>query len=453
MARCGGVQIRIITMREKEMRRMKKTVLMCAGAMLASQFCQVNPADAKQVMVDAKLLQQLQQLVADQQKQLNSLQQQVNQFQQTAVAAEAQAQEAKTVAEEAKTTAQTPAPTVVTSGSEKVKLAISGQVDRAMNVIDDGDKTDAYFVDNGASNTRIRFVGTAGINEDLTLGSRLELAFTPNASGNVNQNSQETGDSYDERWADISLASKKYGKLYFGKGSTASDNSAEVDLSGTDVVAYASFADIAGGMLFYDSDTDNLSDIKVSQVFNDFDGLSRKSRVMYETPKFYGFGLAGSAISNRRWDSALTWSGSGYGLKVGAAAAAAYINTDDSNFQYDGSFSALHEATGLNFTFSAGTQDADDSDNPYSLWGKLGWQTNIWSVGKTSFSVDYGYSDNVYAEDYKGDSFGIAAVQSFADYGTELFLQFRQYALDAPGSSDQDLDDMNVATVGARVKF
>ncbi len=127
--------------------------------------------------------------------------------------------------------------------------------------------------------------------------------------------------------------------------------------------------------------------------------------------------------------------------------------TDDANFQYDGSFSALHEATGLNFTFSAGTQDADDSDNPYSLWGKLGWQADIWSVGKTSFSVDYGYSDNVYAEDYKGDSFGVAAVQSFADYGTELFLQFRQYALDAPGRSDQDLDDMNVATVGARVKF
>ncbi len=195
-----------------------------------------------------------------------------------------------------------------------------------MNVIDDGDKTDAYFVDNGASNTRIRFVGTAGINEDLTLGSRIELAFSPNASGKVNQNDQETGDTIDERWADISLASKKYGKLYFGKGSTASDNTAEVDLSGTDVVAYASFADIAGGMLFYDSDTDSLSTIKVSEVFNDFDGLSRKSRVMYETPKFYGFGLAGSAVSNRRWDSALTWSGSGFGLKVGAAAAVAYIN-------------------------------------------------------------------------------------------------------------------------------
>ncbi len=116
-------------------------------------------------------------------------------------------------------------------------------------------------------------------------------------------------------------------------------------------------------------------------------------------------------------------------------------------------FRLLHEATGLNFTFSAGTQDEDNTNDPYSLWGKLGWQTKFWSVGKTSFTVDYGYSKNIYAESYKGESFGIAAVQSFADYGTELYLQFRQYVLDAPGSSDQDLDNMNVATVGARVKF
>ncbi len=430
-----------------------KALLMSAAAIMASQICPVNPADAKQAMVDEKLLQRLQQLVEEQQKQLDSLQQQVNQFQQTAVAAPSEARQAKAVAAEAKTTAETRAPAVVTSGSEKVKLSISGQVDRAMNVIDDGDNTDAYFVDNDASNTRIRFVGTAEVNGDLTLGSRLELAFTPNSSANVNQNDQETGNSYDERWADLSLASKKYGKLYLGKGSTASDNTAEVDFSGTAVVAYASFADIAGGMLFYDSDSDNLSNIKVSSAFTDFDGLSRKSRVRYDTPTFYGFGLGASAISNRRWDSALTWSGSGYGLKFGAAAAVAYINGDDANYQYDGSFSALHEASGLNFTFSAGTQDADDSENPYSLYGKVGWQTAFWSVGKTSLSIDYGYSDNVYAENYHGDSFSAAAVQSFSDYGTELFLQFRLYALDAPGRSDQDLDDINVATVGARVQF
>ncbi len=436
---------------EEMMASKKQTLLMCVGAVVASQLCQLDQADAQQVLVDAKLLQQLQQLVADQQKQLDRLQQQVNTFQQTAVAAQSQAQEAKTVAEEAKSNAQAPAPKVVTSGSERVKLAISGQVDRAMNIVDDGNETDAYFVDNDNSNTRIRFVGTAGVNDDLTLGSRIELAFTPDSSATVSQTSKDSN-AYDERWADLSLASKKYGTLFLGKGDTASNNSAEVDLSGTSVIAYTGIASIAGGMYFYDSDSDALSGIKVSNAFSDFDGLSRKSRLRYDTPTFYGFGLAASAVTNRRWDSALTWSGSGYGLKAAAAAAVAYINGDDANFQYDGSFSVLHEATGLNFTFSAGTQDADNLDNPYNLWGKLGWQTAFWSVGKTSFSFDYDHTENIPAEGDKGDSFGIAAVQAFADYGTEVYLQFRQYKLDT-NTHNQDLDNINVATAGARVKF
>ena len=430
----------------------KKTLQMSVGAIMASQLCLTNPADAQQVMVDAKLLQQLQQLIADQQKQLDRLEKQVNQSQQTAVTAQSQAQEAKTVAEEAKTTAQTSAPKVVTSGVENVKLAISGQVNRAMNVIDDGNKTDAYFVDNGASNTRIRFVGTAGINEDLTLGSRLEIAFTPNASGDVSQDKQDASDTFNQRYADLSLASKKYGKLYFGKGDTASNNTAEVDFSGTDVIAYSSIADIAGGMKFYDNDLDDLSNIRVSSAFKNFDGLSRRDRVRYDTPTYYGFGLAGSVISDRRWDSALTWSGSGYGFKVGAAAAMAYINGDDTNQQYDGSFSVMHEETGLNFTFSSGTQDADGSDNPYNVWGKFGWQTKFCPLGKTSFSIDYGHTENISAEGDKGDSLGLTAVQSFADYGTDVYLQFRQYALDRD-SNFNDVDDINVATVGARVKF
>ena len=210
----------------------KKAFLICAGAVFAMQVHLAEKAEGKQVMVDSKVLEQLQQLIADQQKQLDSLQHQVNQFQQTAVTAQTQAQEAQRVAQEVKTMAESPEDKMVTSGKERVKLSISGQVNRAMNVIDDGDKTDVYFVDSDASNSRARFVGTAEINEDVTLGSRLEIAFAPNESADVNQNDQESGDFIDERYAELTLASTMYGKLYLGKGDTASNDSAEVDLSG-----------------------------------------------------------------------------------------------------------------------------------------------------------------------------------------------------------------------------
>ena len=51
----------------------KKALLAGVGALLMSQVCPVGQADAKQVMVDAKMLEQLQQLVMAQQKQLDSL--------------------------------------------------------------------------------------------------------------------------------------------------------------------------------------------------------------------------------------------------------------------------------------------------------------------------------------------------------------------------------------------
>ncbi|WP_459944226.1 porin [Desulfocastanea catecholica] len=431
----------------------KRALLMCFVALIAGQVCQVDLAEGKQVMVDAQVLEQLQQMLVDQQKQLHKLQKQVDEFQQTATAAQTQAEEAKTVAEEAKSTVQTTVGKgpIVSSGQERVKLAVSGQINRAVNVVDDGDETDVYFVDNANSNSRLRFVGTALVDDDLTLGSKFEIAFAPNYSGDVSQKDQESGDFFDERVAELFLLSKRYGALYLGKGSTASDGTAEVDLSGTDVVQYASYADIAGGMKFRDSADDALTGITVSDAFNDFDGLSRKTRLRYDLPTFYGFGLAGSVITDSRWDTALRWSGSGYGFKAGAAAAVVYINTADADYQYDGSLSVLHEDTGLNFTFSAGTKDSDMNDDPYNVWGKLGWQTTFFSVGKTSFGVDYGISENLPADGDEGYSIGLAMVQSFADYGTELYFQFRQYSLDRDASAD--VEDINVGTIGARVKF
>ncbi len=148
---------------------------------------------------------------------------------------------------------------VVTTDQDRIKLAISGQIDRAVNVVDDGAKTRAYFVDNDASNSRLRLIGTARATDDLTLGTRFEVAIAPNESAQVSQTDQEPGTYFDQRWVDLYLDSKRFGKLSLGKGDTASNNTAEVDLSKTDVVAYASVSAIVGGMLFRTKDTNVLT--------------------------------------------------------------------------------------------------------------------------------------------------------------------------------------------------
>jgi hypothetical protein len=434
------------------MKKKGKAMFVVLGFLLAAQVFYVSTVEAQEASADSKDIDRLERLIKEQQKQLESLQQQVKQLKETATEAQTQAKEAKSVAEQAKTTVLAPVEKVVTSdGGKQVTLAISGQVNRAMNMIDDGKNTRAYYVDNDASNSRIRFIGTAKATDDLTIGTLIEVAIAPNESSDVSQENEESGDFFDERWTDLSLDSKRFGKLFLGKGGTASYGSAWVDLSRTDVVQYASVADIAGGMLFRQTNGNNLTDVSVSDAFNSFNGLSRKTRVRYDTPTLYGFRLSGSAISNQRYDGTLWWGGQGYGFKAAGAAAVAFPNEDDTDYQYDGSFSLLHEATGLNLTLSAGLKEFDNQGDGENLYVKLGWLTKFFSLGETAFGIDYDRSDNLPTGTDKSYSVGAAAVQEFADYGTELYLQYRLYNLER--DVEPSVKNINVGTIGARVKF
>jgi hypothetical protein len=430
------------------MMKKRKAFIIFVGLLLAAQVFYVSPSMAQ----DAEKIERLERLIREQQQQLESMQRQLDELKQTATEAQSQAQEAKSAAEEAKTTAQAPVAKTVTSGQERVKLAVSGQVNRMVNIIDDGKNTTGYFVDNDDSNTRVRFVGTAKATDDLTLGSRLEYAVTSNESGDVNQNNESAGDFFNVRWADLTLDSKRFGKLWLGRGDTASNNTAEVDLSKVDVLAYASVADPAGGMLFRESSGNNtLTDIAVSDAFNDRDGLSRRSRVRYDTPTLWGFRLAGSLVEDQRSDASIWWGGQAWGFKAAAAAAVADPNNDSADLQYDGSFSILHEATGLNLTASAGMLDRDNEGDPTNLYGKLGWLANFFSVGQTGFGVDYTRSLNLPTGRDDGYSVGAVAVQHFDQYGTEFYLGYRLYSLDRDVAPS--VENMHVGTVGARVKF
>ena len=440
------------------MKRKQRAIHILLGLLLAVQMVFVSPASAQQGTADAKTVERLERMIQEQQEQLESMRRELNQLKQTAAEAQTKAAEAKSEASQATTAVQETIGkkdefrNLVSSSPGKIKLAISGQVNRAVNIIDDGKNTAAYFVDNDSSNSRVRFVGTAKATDDLTIGSRIEVAFAPNDSSQVNQNTEDSGNFFDERWVEVSLTSKRFGKVSLGKGDSASNNTAEVDLSKTDVVQYASIADIAGGMLFRQTSGDNrLTTVKVSDAFKDLDGLSRKDRLRYDTPTFYGFSLAGSLISDQRWDASLWWGGQGLGFKAAGAAAIADPNQDNTNYQYDGSFSLLHEATGLNLTLSAGLLDYDGRNAGTNLWGKLGWLTRLFSAGETAFAVDYDRSTNFPTGTDKGYSVGGAVVQQFDDYGTELYVQYRLYSLDR--DVEPSVEDMYVGTIGTRVKF
>ena len=339
-------------------------------------------------------------------------------------------------------------PTVVSSGNTGVNLSLSGQVNRGLLFYDDGEKTDLRNVDNDNSSTRVRFVGKANFDEDISLGTNIEVQFESNSSADVSQlNERNVGNNnFTERKLEVYVDSKKYGRVSLGQGDTASNSTSEIDLSGTSVVGYSSVGDVAGSLLFRDDDTGDLTDTDVGAAFSNLDGLSRDDRIRYDTPKLAGFRASTSFIEGDRWDAALRYSETFGDLRVDAGAA--YARFDGTN-RVNGSFSALHKPTGLSFTAAAGTENRDSTD-PFFGYAKLGYQTNYFNFGKTAFAIDAYYGEDFAENGSESLAFGGQAVQNIDRIGTEVYVGARYFDFDGTTS---DTDGIFTVLSGARVKF
>ena len=434
------------------MHKLTPLLLTTTALILAAPFT----GRTEPVAVDPQILHQMQVTIRQQQEQLgiqaeqikaqsellNNLQKQINAMQQPQASQPSVTTAPKTNA----------SPLTISSGNDRIKVTLSGQVDRAVNVVNDGGGTKLYHVDNNASNSRIRIVGTGKINDELSVGTRIEVAVAPDVSTQVSQINETPGTWFDQRWTEVSLTSPTYGKLSLGKGDTASNTTAEMDLSRTDVVQYATILDIAGGMLFRESAGDRpLTTLKISDVFQSRDGLSRQSRLRYDTPSLYGFSLAGSLVTNQRSDLVLFWNGEGYGFRSIGAFAVSNPRLWDSGLQYDGSMSILHIGTGMNLTLSGGLLEKDVNKDATNLYVKLGWIANLFDLGNTAFGIDYTRSENLPASNDRGYSVGAAVVQAFSRFATDLYLQYRMYSLDR--RSGPVVSALTVGTFGLRVKF
>ena len=231
----------------------------------------------------------------------------------------------------------------------------------------------------------------------------------------------------------------------------ASDGTAEVDESGVDVIGYSSIADLAGGLLFTNSRTGALTAVSIGSVFTNFDGLGRRDRLRYDSPSFAGFKASASHTSNDLWDAALRWGGETDGFRMAAAAAYAANNTATTDGRLDGSASILHKGTGLNLTVAAGGDEHRAAGrDPFSIYVKAGWRSDIFSIGETAFAVDWTQSDDVAATNDEATSIGAFAVQNLKEFGAQFYGGIRTHELNRPGTP---IDDIWVFSAGTRVKF
>jgi len=331
------------------------------------------------------------------------------------------------------------------SPANAVDFKISGQINRAAMYADDGDTAKWFFVDNDNSSTRFRFTGSNDFEHDWKVGIVWEVEMQSDPSNKVNMDDDGSdigGVHFDERKMEFWV--EKWGRMWLGQGDTASNSTSEVDLSGTTVAAYSDVNAVGGNFEFKDNGTE--IGVSVSDSRSNFDGLSRRDRIRYDTPKWAGFYGSGSVANKNRWDTAVRYAGDFGWAKFAAAAAWADFGTssDTVDGQFSSSASMLFNF-GLNLTASYASQDKDGKD-PWNIFGKIGYQF----LEKHAASVQWSRTENLEAKDDKGDSFGLVYV--FSPWkSVEFYGTYYIHMLERDEGSDPD--DINLFMAGGRVKF
>jgi hypothetical protein len=337
---------------------------------------------------------------------------------------------------------------VIVAPAYAINFSISGQINRAALYADDGGTGEWFFVDNSNSSTRFRFRGSNKFKGGWRVGLLWEVEMKSNPSSDVSmEDDSDIPDNvtFNERHMDIWV--EKMVTLRLGQGDTASNGTSEVDLSGTTVAAYSSVSDVGGGFEFKDNSQE--IGVSVGDSRSNFDGLSRRDRIRFDSPKWEGFFASVSFEGNSEWDLAARYAGDlGWARLAAAAGWADYGNSSDSNGGRDGQFSSSASMlfkSGLNLTASYASRDQNGT-NPWNLFGKIGYQFRK----KHAASVQYSRTKHLSAEDDKGDTLGLAYV--FSPWGSvEFYGTYYLHMLDRDQGSDPD--DIDIVMAGARVKF
>ncbi|MBL8564858.1 MAG: porin [Hyphomicrobiaceae bacterium] len=424
--------------------------------------------------------------------------------------------------------------TTARKGNRKVSLTIYGQVNQAVMFWDDATERNAYVVNNKTSTTYFGFEGSATISPEWRAGYLIEIevgsansdfvdqGFVPGPAGGFNFSG--TGDDsarINVRHSNWWIESKRLGRVTVGQQSNATDNIAEMDLSRTSAISLSSVETWNEGF-FLRSANDGLSVFMPGLLFfgganfsivgdlwrGNFDG-GRGNLIRYDSPVIGGFIFSAAWGEDDDWDVALRYAGSfnGVSIKAGIGYHDGQIIDSDSLLQafgtgggnpitggnnvlpdhqeLVGSFSLLHEPSGLFITAAGGKREWDSNFllsekyayvkggllrkwfpiGPTSIYGEY---YRIWDVGITGTGLTVDINGTPTALDpllsEKANTLGFGVVQHIDAAAMEVYLAYRHYwanditdvqgllGANTSAVSDHDIK-YDVIMTGARIKF
>ena len=336
--------------------------------------------------------------------------------------------------------------------NENLELTFSGRVHRMLLTVDDGANTDMFFTDSEQGPTMLRFDALGKVDDSLSLGATIETGIRQNRPFQVSQDNPNAGTDVTVRIAEVYLNSKRAGKFSLGRGFSAGWLAPEMDLSGTQFANLLPVGMLAPGMKFVDASDNSLSDIQVLTHFVDVERLLLVDRARYDSPQFGpGLQLSGSVAHDSRWDLALRAkpkTGDDWTFVGGASFQdEPFLGIDQ---RVDAVASIRHNRTGLNLTVGGVRDDLTSGGNSNTYIVKAGWLTDVVSLGKTAFSIDYYNVSDLRLDGDEGESIGLFAVQKWLSFGLDFYVGYRRYDVSRP---DIDLKDLDILTLGAAFNF
>jgi hypothetical protein len=372
-------------------------------------------------------------------------------------------------------------------------VRIYGQLNRAVMYWDDGRESSTYAVDNDTSSSRFGMLGTHRLAGDLMAGFRVEIDTRATLSSELSAD-DALGDLGDGairlRHAYWYVEDSKLGRLTLGQQSPATDDITIINLG----------ARMSDAALHYN----NKFDVRLSSAggFTPAFGVNwedlahtvdsmRGLYVRYDAPTFKGMLLSAAAGEDGVWDVALRYTNGPSWLHL--AGGIGYMEDPRAGVRdLKGSFSMLHEATGLFATVAGGLREDDgvavDMPRDGSFYFvQLGATRRYFPFGKTTLYAEYGrYADfsvgrvfpvdlGVHGErrwvllDTEVERWGLGIEQEVESRGLLLYAQFHHYdgsfsgqKCAEPAGPGCTLDPMKdsfalapwqAVVVGARIQF
>jgi len=340
-------------------------------------------------------------------------------------------------------------------------FTFSGQIVNGLMYADSGSQEEWFQGDGGSTNSKVRFIATGNLNEDISIRGYYEMALLhstdlSNATLTVNGETAGTTNSVGVNHAEIKFATKSMGSLEVGLGSTASNGRSEADFSGIGPAFSQGAIGSGSAIAFFDSGT--AASFATSKtpgtLISAFDGRSKLQRIRYNLPAFNGLSLAVSTVpggGGGDWDIGGSYTAMVGDLKTYVAAQ----NNWNSSSTSDGSWSmsaAVEHGSGLTLQGHYGTSDTNTAglSDPTGYGVLVGYKAKLIEAGTTNFAFQFIQTDDLRAEGETAEAWMFGASQQLG--AVKVHASYRQFELD-DNNAATTYDDITSFFAGAVVTF